>query len=231
MDDHSFPGLFLKVSGIAYLILMGDVLLMATTAPVWLIFFLTPLSQSWLALALVSPLLAPAVAGAFTVFRAYVVDGSTSVIRGFFRGWQASAKKSLVLGLAGAGLAIVIVVDLQAVAGATWSPLTLPGFVMAAVLGLITILTGLALIVARPATGRWAALRAGLLLGVRGGGWSLVSVSALAGFAWMLWDGPALALIAAPAPVLFVVWYDANRALAPLLDPDAAPRREPAWAN
>jgi len=215
--SSGFPALFLKISGVVYLILMGDVLLAATTAPVWLLFFLTPLGQSWLALAIVSPLLAPAVSGAFATFDAFVVDGSTAVVRSFVRGWAASARKALPLGAAGALLGVVVGVDLHVAAGQAWAGLAVPAFAVAAALGLVAIVTGLAVIGARPATGRAEALKLGLLLGVRGGAWSLVSLAALAVFAAMLWQRPALALIAAPAPVLFVVWYDARRAIAPWL--------------
>ena len=213
VPERSFADIFLRISGVCYLILMGDLLLMITTVPVWALVFFTPLDQSWMALALVAPILAPAVSGAFAAFQAYVEDGSTAVVRSFLRGWASQIKKTLVLGAALSGLVVVLVVNLHAAAGTAWGALAAPGYCVTGLLGVVAFFTGLALIGRRPEIPRWQAMKAGLIAGVRGGLWSLVSLAALGVFAAMLWQRAALALIAAPAPVLFVVWYDANRAI------------------
>jgi len=212
--DNGFTGMFLKISGVVYLILMGDVLLAAFTAPVWLLLFLTPLSKSWLLLAIVAPLLAPAIGAAFVTFDSFVTDGSTAVVHAFVTGWVRLARRTLPLGAAASVLGVVIGVDLAAVSGSAWAVLTVPVFLTLGVLGLVTVLTALAVMAVRKDVGRVQALRLGLVLGVRGGLWSLVSLAVLALFAWMLFHSPALVLIAAPAPVLFVVWFNARRAVA-----------------
>lgn len=222
MNDNGFADLFLKITGVIYLILMGNALLALFTAPVWLLAFLTPLQQSWLAVAIVAPLIAPAVGAAFMTFETFVTDGSTAVVRTFVKGWAALARKALPLGAAGSGLAVVVGVDLYALSGTGLGGVATPVFLVAAVLGLVAITTGLALIAVRRDTGRWEALKLGLVLGVRGGLWSLVSLVVIALFGWMLLQHPALALVLAPAPVLFVVWFNARRALRPCLEQDGA---------
>jgi len=220
MNDNGFPSMFLKISGVVYLVLMGDLLLVAFTAPVWLLVFLTPLSKSWLLLAIVAPLLAPAFGAAFVTFESFVTDGSTAVVRAFVTGWGRLARRTLPIGAAVSALGVVIVVDVIAVSGSGFGAMTVPVFVTAGVLGLVTLFTSVAIIAVRPATGRLEALKLGLVFGVRGGLWSLVSLAAVALFGWMLWHSPTLTLIAAPAPVLFVVWFDARRAVAGWLEQD-----------
>jgi len=213
MTENGFSGIFLKISGVVYLILMGDVLLAISTAPVWLLLFLTSLRQSWLALAIVAPLLAPAIGAAYVTFDAFVHDGSTAVVRTFVRGWARLARRALPIGVAASALGVVVGVDMYAVAGTSWGVVTVPAFLAAAILGLVAFVTGLAVIARRPDVGRLQALKLGLVFGVRGGLWSLVSLAVIGVFGWMLLQHPALALIAAPAPVLFIVWFNANRAL------------------
>jgi len=235
MNDNGFASIFLKISGIVYLILMGDLLLAIFTAPVWLLLFLTPLSQSWLALALVAPLLAPALAAAFVTFEAFVTDGSTAVVRSFVKGWTSLFRRTIPLGAAASGLGVIIGVDLYAVAGTSWGAVSIPVFAVAAVLGIVTFTTAIAVLAVRPDVKRVPALRLGLVLGVRGGLWSLMSIVVLGLFAWMLLQHPALALIAAPAPVCFVMWFDARRAVASWLQQDVGQpvpeRQEMTWVR
>ncbi|MCL2653594.1 MAG: hypothetical protein FWD63_07400 [Propionibacteriaceae bacterium] len=233
MNDNSFASIFLKISGVAYLILMTDVLLTAFTAPVWLLVFLTPLNQSWLLLAIVAPLLAPAIGAAFVTFDSFVTDGSTAVVRAFVKGWGRLARRTLPIGAAASALGVVIGVDLAAVSGSSWGALTVPVFVTAGVLGVVTLFTSLAIMAVRADVGRLQAMKLGLVFGIRGGLWSLVSLGVLALFGWMVWHSPTLTLIAAPAPVLFVVWFDARRAVAGWLEQGSslAQRQESAWAR
>jgi len=234
MNDNGFAGIFLKISGVVYLILMGDVLLAAFTAPVWLLVFLTPLNQSWLLLAIVAPLLVPAIGAAFVTFESFVTNGSTAVVRAFVKGWWRLARRTLPIGAAASALGVVIGVDLVAVSGTRWVALTIPVFAVAGVLGVVTVVTGVAVMAVRPDIGRVQALKLGFVFGIRGGLWSLVSLVALAFFGWMLWHSPTLTLIAAPAPVMFVVWFDARRAVAGWLEQEAVVqdrRQESVWVH
>jgi len=231
MYDNGFASVFLRISGVAYLILMGDVLLAAFTAPVWLVAFLTPLDQSWAVLALVAPLLAPAMGAAFVAFEAFVTDGSTAVVHSFVKGWLSLARRTLPIGAAASAAGVVIGVDLYALSGTSWGAAATPVFALAGVLVLVTLITAVAVMAVRPDITRVQALKVGLVFGVRGGLWSLVSLVVLGLFGWMLLQHPALTLITAPAPVLFVVWFNARRAITGWLDqgqPSAAGQRQEA---
>ena len=223
MRSDGFPDLFLKVSGTAYLILATDACLALACAPVWALVLGTAWSRSWLALALVSPLLWVGIAAAYRVFEAFVRDGEAGVFTGFWRAWVRAWRPAGPLGAGAAALFVVIGVDVWALRGTAYGRLSLPVFVVIAVLAVLGLLTGLAALTCEPGLARLRALALGGFAAVRHPGWSLASLAALAVFAAMVVARPALALLVAPAPVLYVVWYGAVRALTPYVGEESSP--------
>jgi uncharacterized membrane protein YesL len=159
--------------------------------------------------------LAPAGAAACTVFRGFWLDGSANVLSGFAKAWW-RARPTLLIGLAGAGLGGVLVVDAQFVATSPWGALTLPP------LAVVTVLAGLVFPYALVAWSEYPglkarhALRAALLVAVRRWPSSLVSLAALTLLVGLFAVRPVLVALALPAPVLYIVWAGARRGLTSL---------------
>ncbi|MDR1078892.1 MAG: hypothetical protein LBL55_09605 [Propionibacteriaceae bacterium] len=211
----SFGAAFLSISGTCYVILGVDLMLLLTTWPVTALLVATDPRQSWLALVLVSPLLAPAVTAASTVFRRFWLDGSANVLSGFARAWW-QARPTLLIGAAGAGLGAVLVVDAQFVSTSPWGALTLPPLVVATVLAGLVFPYALVAWSEHPGLKARHALRAGLLVALRRWPSSLVSLAALALLAGLFVVRPALVALVLPAPVLYIVWSGARRGLTSL---------------
>lgn len=210
------------VFGVAYLGLMTNALLVLSCLPIVVLLLATDPADTWLLLAVVSPLGAPALTAAFTVFRRYSDDGSVDVFRGFWRAWWATARRALPLGLLAGAVLVVAVLDIRVLATTEYAALAVPPLAVLALLVVALVPIALAAIAEAPATRLREVVVIAAVLGLRR--WyltvvSLVVVSSLAAFFVVK---PALALGLAAAPLLYAVWANARYTLKPAIV-DGAP--------
>lgn len=210
------------VFGIAYLVVMTNVLLAVGSLPLLVLLVTTDPRASWPALACAAVLATPALAGAFGVFRAFTTERSTDVARTFARTWWTQLRRSLTLGGLALGVAVLVVVDLQVVAGTRIGAVLTPVLLVLLALTLTTALLALVAIVERPDARLRDALKVGLYLGVRR--WYLTALSfvVLALLGVLFTAHPALAVGLAATPLLYGVWGNARYTLRPVLLPDPA---------
>lgn len=210
----NFANTFLKISSTAYLILMGNLLIAVVTLPVSLLLVFVPLHQAWLWLTLTFPMVFAGLAASFSTFHAHVRQGSMTVIRDFFAGWARHAKKSLVIGGLCSLFLTVIGLDLYALDGTAFGSLAAPIMVVTALIGISAGFVAVGLVVAEDSISWRRAVTLGLFLAVRKGQWSILSLAGVALFAWMIWARPATALVLAPAPLVYFIWFNTGRILA-----------------
>jgi hypothetical protein len=211
----AFPHAFLTVSTTLYLILAVSVLTTSATLPVWALALLTDVTVTWFPLALSLPLTAPALFAACATFRGHA-EGEFAVIRPWARAWVRGVRRAGPFGLGLAALLVVLAADVLVVAGKAVAALALPGLAVVAAVGLVTFVTAVAAAEEFPDLTRFVTLKAALACSVRSLGWSLVTLVVLAVYGALLLGVPGWALGIATAPVLYVTWANARRALAPL---------------
>ena len=214
---RGFSGAFLAVSGLLYSMLMTNFLLALTCAPVWVLLLLVDLRTSWLMLAACAILLAPALAGAYAVFRDYSLNGSVTAVRTYFRAWWASWGRVGLPGLFFQVFFFVVGVDLYVMTLWGYGTLALPLTVMLVAVGALTAMVGWVGLAARPDLRRRDVLKASLYLAIRRPGWSLLSLVVLGLLASILWVKPAIGLGLLIGPGLYVVWGNSRRTLISLL--------------
>lgn len=210
------------VFGVAYLGLMTNAMLVVACLPLIALLVLTDPAETWPLIAAVSPLAAPALAAAFTVFRRYSDEGSVEVVRGFWRAWWASSRRSLLLGVAAAAALVVLLVDLQVMATSEQAALVVPLLTVLSVLLIVTLLTSLIALAEVPDATLREIVWVSAVLSLRR--WyltaaSLVVLGSLAGFFVVK---PALALGLAVAPLLYAVWANGRYTLKPAIVDEAA---------
>lgn len=214
---QGFSGAFLAVSGLLYSMLMTNFLLALTCAPVWILALVVDLRTSWLALALSAILLAPALAGAYAVFRDYSINGSVTAVRTFFRAWWSSWRRVGLPGLAFQFFFFVLGVDLYVMTLWGYGMLALPLTVMLVSVGGLTAMVGWVGLLARLDLRRRQVFKASLYLAIRHPGWSLLSLVVLGLLASIIWVKPAIGLGLLIAPGLYVVWGNSRRTLTSIL--------------
>ena len=214
------------VVGTLYTGLMTNLLLVVATAPLVVMLATTDPAVSWPALAVLSPLLAPAVAAAFSVFGAFTSERSVTVVRTFWRSWWRHLRRSLAVG---AGLAAVVTVaglNTRFFLHHAASPpgaAVIPAQVVLAGVALVTGVVCLGLLAERPGAPLGRTLRTCLALGVRRWYVMIPAAGALGVLSSLLVERPAIALGVAAAPVLFIVWGACRFALHPVLhDPSTS---------
>ncbi|HMR50562.1 MAG TPA: DUF624 domain-containing protein [Arachnia sp.] len=219
------------VFGVAYLGLMTNVMLTVACLPLLLLLVLTDPADTWLLLAGLSPLAAPAATAAFTVFRRYSDDGSVDVVRGFWRAWAATARRSLVLGAVAAALLTVLVLDIRVLSTTSYAALLVPPLAVATllVLGLLPLaLTALAEV---PGTRLRDLAVISAVLGVRRWYLTLASLVILGSLGAFFILKPALALGLACGPLLYAVWANARYTLKPAIVDEGSTETDPAVAQ
>lgn len=204
------------VSGTVYTGLVTNALLVVACLPLVVVLVATDLRATWPLLAVLSPLLAPAVVAAFAVFRAFSQDGTTAVVRTFASAYRAHGRRALAVGALASGAVVVLAVDVAALWGTRAGAAVIPFFGTLAVLVVATTVLALAA-VAEPTPAHGAGLghllRHALLLAVRRWYVSAASLVLLATLAAAVLTKPALGLGVLAAPVLFVVWGACRHAL------------------
>lgn len=225
------------IFGVAHLALGTNLALLIGSLPAVVLLVTTDPALSWPLLALVAPGCAPALLGAFTVFREHGFgpggpgqhgsgqDGATDagtgegITRTFLRGVRQGWRPALGLGAMATGVVVVLLVDVRffADAGGPAGALAVPVLGLLAVLAVATALLGLVALAEHPAARLRDVLRACLYLAVRR--WYLTAFS-LAVLAVQLAFGtlkPALAVGLTAAPLLYVVWANSRYCLTPVL--------------
>ena len=214
---RGFAGAFISVAGLVYVMLMTNFMIALTCLPVWVLAILVDLRVSWLWVAATAILLSPALAGAYAVFKAYSLEGSTAAIRTYFRAWWGTWKRLWPVALGAVGLFFVVGVDFYATTLWGYGMLTLPLTVVLVCLGLGTALNAWVALVDRPDLTRWTVVKACLYLCVRKAGWTLLSLVVIGALASIIWVRPAVGLGILMAPGLYVVWGNCRRTLVSLL--------------
>ena len=208
-----------QVFATAYVALMTNLLLVIACLPFVAGLIVTDPARSWLLLALVAPLCAPALCAAFAVFASFSADRTTSVARTFVAAWRSCARRALAIGALVSGALVVLGVDVRAVWQSRIGAVAIPVFAILAVLVVATGLLALVAAVERPRARVRDLLRASLYLAVRRWYLTLVSLLVLGLLASLVAARPALGLGLAAAPLLYVVWANSRYALLAAIEP------------
>lgn len=205
------------ILGVVYLGLMTNFLVLLTALPLVVLLMTTDPALSWPLLALAAPLAAPALTGAFIAFREFG-RGDHQVVRTFLRGWRATWRKGMLVGLFVAVAVVVLLVDVRAVAAMPASVVVVPVLALLTVIAVATALVALVAIAEAPAARMRDILKAALYLSVRR--WYLTALSfAVLGVQFALFTTmPAIAIGLTCAPALYVVWANSRYTLRPVLD-------------
>lgn len=207
------------ILGVVYLGLMVNFLALVTALPLVVLIITTDPSLSWPLLAIVAPLAAPALTGAFTAFREFG-RGEPQVVRSFLRGWKATWRKGMLIGAAAAASVVVLLVDVRAVAALPASVVVVPVLALLTVVAIAAALVALVALAEAPHARLGDILKAALYLSVRR--WYLTVLSfAILGVQFALFTTmPAIAIGLTCAPALYVVWANCRYTLRPVLDHD-----------
>ncbi|SED58337.1 Uncharacterized membrane protein YesL [Ruania alba] len=212
------------VIGIGYLVLGTNAMLLVGALPLVVLLVSTDPVTSWPALLGAGVLATPALTAGFAVFTHYSRTHGTEVIRTFWRSWAAHLRRSLAVGLLWTTTAVILVVDVLALWGATLGAVLTPVFVVLFLLATATALLALVASVERPDARLRDVLRASLYLGLRR--WYLTAVSflVLGLLAGLFVIHPALAVGLAATPLLYAVWGNSRYTLKPVLPQGSAIR-------
>jgi hypothetical protein len=210
-----FADTFVTITSLAYLLLGVSCLTTAATAPIWLILLATDLSQTWPALLLAAPLAGPATYAAFACFADHT-DGGLKVVSVYLRAWREGVRRAGPLGLAVTALVAVVVVDVIGLAGSPAGALAAPVLAMTGACGLASFFIAVAAAQEFAALRRLALIKASLYCAIRHGGWSLISLAALALWVAFLSRGAIWSLAAVLGPVLYLVWANSRHSLTPV---------------
>lgn len=214
----------MQVLTVVFVGLSTNLLLAVALAPFLLVALAPAPLASWPLLLLTAPLVAPALTGAFEVFRAFSSEGSLSPVRSFWRGWRGGLPGSLAVGAATTAVVAVLAVDMAAVWGHRAGALAIPFF---AVVGAFAVRTALLVLLAGQVSGApaspWRRLVVCAALGVRRWPLGLLTLAVLALLLSAVTLQPVLGLGLAAAPLLYVVWADDRFVLRPLEEVHGAP--------
>ena len=211
------------VFGVTYLGLMTNMMLVISCLPLVALLIVTDPAETWLYLVGFAPLIAPAMTGAFTVFRCHSDEGSLEVVRGFWRGWWSTARHALILGAVAAAMLFAFVVDIRVMAGTGFSTLTVPLLLMLMLLVIGIFPIAMVAIAEVPDTRLREVIRISAVLGVRRWYLTLLSLVILGSFVAFFILSPALAIGLAAGPMLYAVWANGRFTLKPAIVDDGAP--------
>lgn len=210
------------IFGLAYLVVMTNVMLLVSTFPLILLLTTTDPSRSWPALAVAAVLAFPALPAAFAVFSRFTDERSTEIARTFVRTWWRTLRRSLTVGALTVGVVVVLAVDAAAMWGTRLGAVVLPALIVLALLTCSTALLALVASIERPDARLRDVLKASLYLGVRRWYLTLGSFLILALLAGLFVEQPAVAIGIASTPLLYAVWGNSRYTLRPVLPVGAA---------
>lgn len=199
--------------------LIANVCLALAASPLLVLLITTDPRASWLALALAAVAAVPALPALFGVFRHLGTGRVGGVLGVFWSGWWRTMRRSLAIGSALVGMAVVVAVDLVVLGTTRWA-VVLSGFLLV-VLALATATAVLALVasVERPDARLRDVLRASLYLAVRRWYLSLFTLVVAALQAALFTLHPAIAVGLTAAPLLYALWGNSRFTLGPILPP------------
>ncbi|GAA2180473.1 hypothetical protein GCM10009785_11440 [Brooklawnia cerclae] len=207
--QHAFPMIF----GTVYLGLMTSLLVVVVTLPAVAVLLATDLAVTWPVLALLCPLVAPALSAAFAVFAAHERDGSADVVRTFFSAWWKGLGRSLAIG----GVATLVVAAFAADIAFFWGhragAVVIPPLATGIVVALAVFPMVLVVRQECPQAGIRDVVKAAVFVVVRRWYLTAVSLAALGVLAALVVRAPALGLGIALAPALYVVRANCHRSL------------------
>lgn len=205
------------ILGVVYLGLMGNFLVLVAALPLVVLLMTTDPALSWPLLALAAPLAAPALTAAFTAFREFG-RGDAQVVRVFLRGWRATWRKAMLVGVIGSAAVVVLLVDVRAVAAMAAAVVVVPVLALLTLITVATTVVALVAIAEAPTARMRDIVKAALYLSVRR--WYLTALSfAVLGVQFALFTTmPAIAIGLTCAPALYVVWANSRYTLRPVLD-------------
>ncbi|WP_433381583.1 hypothetical protein ACQPZX_17370 [Actinoplanes sp. CA-142083] len=201
-----------RIFDAVYVGLMTNLLLTAACLPLVVLLVTTDPGRSWPLLALLSPLIGPALCGAFAV-----LSTLDRPVQTFIRVWRSSAPRALAVAGLCAALVVVLAVDCRWALGHAAGALAIPLLVVVMVLAVATTLLALVVLSERPTTRVRDACRVSVYLAVRHWYLTVPSLAVLAIFEALLAARPAVALGLAAAPLLYVVWAGSRFSLNPVL--------------
>ncbi len=214
---------FDTVLGAVYVGVVTNLMLVVAGLPLVVGVVTTDPVRSWPLLALVTPLCAPALSAAFTVFARFSAERSTDVVRTFWRAWHATWRRSVTVGALTTAVVVVLAVDVRAVWQQRIGAIAIPVLVVLIVLAVITALHALVALAERPRARVRDALRASLYLALRRWYLTAVSLFTLGLLLALVAARPAVALGLAAAPLLYAVWANSRFTLRPALDTSPVP--------
>jgi len=219
MSSHGFELVF----GYLYTGLAVNVSMVIANAPLAAaVLLVRDPASAWPFFLLLSPTLAPSLAGAFGAFEAHAFGdggGVPAPFAAFWRAWLRSVRPALAVGVALGALLLLVGLDLSGTAGTAAGALVAPVLLLAAALGVavaLLVLTGLAL---RPADDAaslslGALVKASVYLALRRAPISLLSLAAVAGACVFVLAQPVLGAMLGVAPLLFVAFGNSRATLA-----------------
>jgi uncharacterized membrane protein YesL len=209
---EAFHGAF----GLVYLMLVTNLLLVASAAPLVALAVATDPARSWPLLAVAAAAAAPGAAAAFRAFSEHS-QGGDGPVRAFARGYRDCWRPALAVGALTAGTLTVLLVDVRELAASAVGVLVIPLLAVLSVLALGLGAVCLAVVAEAPQARLCDALRASAYLAVRR--WYLTAASLVAGGVQLavFAQAPALALGVTAAPMLYVLWANSRYTLRPVL--------------
>lgn len=209
------------ILGVVYLGLMTNFLVLIAALPLVVLLITTDPALSWPLLALAAPLAAPALTGAFTAFRDFG-RGEPQVVRSFLRGWRATWRTAMLIGLLVTAAVVVLLVDVRAVVDTAASVVIVPVLALLTVIAAATALVGLVAVAEAPGARMRDILKAALYLGVRRWYLTALSFTVLGVQVALFTTMPAIAIGLTCAPALYVAWANSRFTLRPVLDESEA---------
>jgi len=209
--------LYDKVFGVIYLGMLANLMVAIACSPLLVVTFTTNAGRTWPLLAVLAPLCAPALVGAFAMFAHFSDEGPAGLVRTFMRAWRRSMRHALAVGTAATFGIAVFSVDIAAAGRSHALAIVIPLLLMLDVLVGATALLTLVALSERPTTRLRDLVRPVVYLAVRR--WYLTALSLLVmvllgGFAA---TRPVIGLGLAAAPMLYVVWANSRFTLQPIM--------------
>lgn len=205
------------VLGAIYLGLMVNVLMVMTALPLVVVLVATDPVRSWPMIAVLLPLCAPALVGAFAAFHGHRI-GDDAVARAFLRGWRAAWRRAVPFAAAMTLFLVVVLVDIRALSSHRLGAVVVPLLVVAAVAIVATTLLGLVAYAEAPRAGLRVVAKASLFLSLRRWYLTVVSLVVLDIQFLMFANQPAIGLGLSAAPALYVVWAGSRHSMNLALD-------------
>lgn len=200
------PETYELVFGTVYTGLMTNLLLAVVCLPLVLLVALTDPAETWPYVALLAPLLGPALAAAFAVFGAFSSNGSTEVVRTFARAWRRYVGRGLAIGALATGAVVVAAVDVAFFWGRAAGAVAIPVLVSLALGAVLTAVLALAAVPDLPGARLREVLLAAVVLGARRWYLSAGALLVLGLLVSVVAARPMVGLGFAAAPLLYAIW-------------------------